>query len=71
LPAAPGAATVPRHARCIPAEFDAAAAWQNEEPGKYSQMPIIFAVGRDCLSFDHEPGSDREALRQTVQLVTY
>jgi hypothetical protein len=70
LPAAAGAAAVPRHAQCIPAEFDAAAAWQHDEPGKYPQMPIIFAVGRDCLSFDHERSSDREALRQTVQLVT-
>jgi hypothetical protein len=67
LPAAGSAAA--GHSRGIPAEIDAATAWQHDKSGKHPQILIIFAI-RDGPAFDHESGSDREALRQTTKLMT-
>jgi hypothetical protein len=55
----------------IAAELDAAAAWQHDKSGKYPQMLTIFAIGRDSSALNHKCGSDRKALRQAIQLVTY
>jgi hypothetical protein len=70
----PGAATIAPasgRARSIAAELDAAAAGQHDKSGKYPQLAIVFAVGRDGPSLDDKRGSDREPLRQTVKLVMY
>jgi hypothetical protein len=48
-----------------------AARREGYKPRNHSQMPIIFAVGGNRPSFDHENGSDRKALRQTAKLMAY
>jgi hypothetical protein len=55
----------------IAAELDAATARQHDKSGKYPQMLIIFAIRRNSSALNHESGSDRKALRQTAQFVTY
>jgi hypothetical protein len=69
LPAAAAGSAAACPNGCIPAEIDAAAAWQHDKSGKHPQILIIFAI-RDGLAFDHKSGSDREALRQTTKLMT-
>ncbi|MFZ2076893.1 MAG: hypothetical protein WAV38_09660 [Xanthobacteraceae bacterium] len=70
MPAAAAGPAAAGHSGRIPAEIDAAAAWQHDKSGKYPQILIIFAIRRDGPAFDHESGSDREALRQTTKLMT-
>jgi hypothetical protein len=70
LPAAAAGPPAAGPGHGITAEIDAAAAWEHDKSRNYLQTPIIFALRRDCPSFDHERGSDRQALRQTAKLVT-
>jgi hypothetical protein len=71
LPAAATGAPATGQPGGIAAEIDATAAWQHHKSGKYPQMLVIFAIGRDGSALNHERGSDRQTLRQTAQLMTY
>jgi len=51
------------------AEIDAPAARQDDKTRKHLQLPIIVIVPGNSPSFDDKGGSDRETLRQPVELV--
>jgi hypothetical protein len=71
LPAAATGAPAAGQPGGIAAEIDAAAARQHHKSGKYPEMLVIFAIGRDGSTLNHESGSDRQTLWQTAQLMTY
>jgi hypothetical protein len=45
------------------------AARQDDKTRKYLQLPIIVVVPGNSPSFDDKGGSDRETLRQPIELV--
>jgi hypothetical protein len=50
-------------------EIDAPAARQDNKTRKHQQLLIIVVVPGNSLSFDNKGGSDRETLRQTIELM--
>ena len=65
----PGPAVACR-ATGIAAKLNAVAAGQHDKARKYLEMTVLCAIARDRAALDHKGAADRQAFRQTVELVT-